>query len=203
MRSRSTPTRSPFIAIFFGLALFCLVLLSGVLSSATRIDAVLGMDNVVDRIPEPVTRSGLPVRLIIPAIDVDAPIEPVGLAPDGAMDVPEGPEQVAWFAPGQRPGENGSAVITGHSGWIDGIPSVFDHLHRIQEGDTLQVVDDQGTTTSFVVREHRSYDPNADATDVFRSHDGNARLNLVTCDGPWSRLQKSYTKRLVVFTEKE
>ncbi len=40
---------------------------------------------------------GLPIRLKIPQISVDANIEYVGLTSLGAMDVPAGPVDVAWF----------------------------------------------------------------------------------------------------------
>ena len=48
-------------------------------------------------------------------------VEDVGLTPGGAMDVPKGPSDVAWFDLGPRPGEVGSAVIAGHEGWKDNI----------------------------------------------------------------------------------
>src|SRR6185436_6178865 len=51
---------------------------------------------------------GLPVRLIIPSINVDAKIIYVGLAPDGSVGVPAGPDEVAWFGLGPRPGASGS-----------------------------------------------------------------------------------------------
>jgi len=71
---------------------------------------------------------GLPVRLKIPKINVDSAFEYVGLTPQGAMDVPKGPAEVGWFKLGTRPGEIGSAVVAGHSGWKNGIPAVFDNL---------------------------------------------------------------------------
>src|SRR6185295_11855712 len=49
-------------------------------------------------------RAGLPLRLKIPSIKVDAAIEYVGIASDGNMDAPKGPDNVAWFEPGTRPG---------------------------------------------------------------------------------------------------
>lgn len=150
------------------------------------------------------TNSGFPVRLNIPSINVDAPIEYVGLTPDGAMDVPKERANVAWFELGSRPGENGSAVIAGHYGrWKDGVGSVFDDLNKLRKGDILYVEDDKGTIISFVVRESRSYDLNADASDVFYSNDGESHLNLITCEGVWDEVSKSYSERLVVFTDKE
>ncbi|MFZ2299818.1 MAG: class F sortase [Candidatus Moraniibacteriota bacterium] len=54
-----------------------------------------------------------------------------------------------------------------------------------------------------MVRESRSFDPDADALDVFSSDDGKAHLNLITCEGVWDKASKRYSKRLVVFTDKE
>lgn len=147
---------------------------------------------------------GRPARLKIPAITVDAAVEYVGLTPDGAMDVPGSLDEVGWYEPGQRPGESGSAVITGHYGrQKNGGGSVFDDLSKLRQGDKLYVEDEKGVSITFVVRESRSYDPNADASDVFGSSDGQAHLNLITCEGDWNEAEKSYSKRLVVFTDPE
>lgn len=147
--------------------------------------------------------AGLPVRLKIRSINVDAAVEYVGIAPDGAMAVPKGPDNVAWFNRGPRPGEPGSAVIAGHEGWKNGIPAVFDYLHKLQPGDKVDVLDDGGVTTTFVVREVRTYGEHEDAWSVFGINDGTARLNLVTCEGVWNKANRSYANRIVVFTEKE
>lgn len=145
----------------------------------------------------------LPVRLKIPAINVDAIILPVGLTLDGAMAAPEGPADVAWFNLGTRPGEIGSSVIDGHSGWKNGIPAVFDNLNKLGVGDKVLVMDERGVTFTFVVRKIRTYDPKADASDVFISNDGKAHLNLITCEGTWDEVTKSSSQRLIVFTDKE
>jgi LPXTG-site transpeptidase (sortase) family protein len=145
----------------------------------------------------------LPVRLVIPKISVDAAIEYVGVAPDGSMDVPKGPDDVAWFQFGPRPGEVGSAVIAGHYGWKDNRPAAFDQISTLQKGDTLSVQDEKGETITFVVRETRLFDPKADSSSVFNSNDGKAHLNLITCEGVWDAASKSYSKRLIVFTDKE
>lgn len=148
--------------------------------------------------------SGLPVILKIPVINVVAAIESVGLTADGAMGVPKRQENVAWFNLGPLPGEAGSAVMAGHYGrWKNGRGSVFDNLYKLKPGDKLYVENGKGETVSFVVREIRTFDPQADATDVFSSADGKVHLNLVTCDGVWSEVVGSYSGRLVVFTDKE
>ena len=147
--------------------------------------------------------SGLPARLKIPKIRVDADFVYVGLTPDGTMDSPKKPLDVAWFKVGPRPGEIGSAVVAGHFGWKENKKAIFDDLSKLREGDKVYVDDEKGVTTTFVVRELRTYDENQDASDVFGSSDGKAHLNLVTCQGVWNKNRKSYSKRLVVFTDKE
>ncbi len=146
---------------------------------------------------------GLPVHLKIPSIKVDASVEYVGLTSDGAMDVPKGPIGVAWFNLGPRPGENGSSVIAGHYGWKNDIPAVFDNLHKIRKGDKMYIENEKGAIVTFVVREIRRYDKNADASDVFGSSDGKAHLNLITCAGVWNKAEKTRSDRLIVFTDKE
>ncbi len=146
---------------------------------------------------------GKPIRLRIPIIGVDAAIDYVGLAVDGAMAVPENQGEVAWFELGPRPGENGSAVMAGHYGLKGGQASVFDDLYKLRQGDRLYVENEEGVIISFIVRESRRYDPKADASEVFVSDDGQAHLNLITCEGIWNKDLKTYSERLVVFTDKD
>lgn len=147
--------------------------------------------------------TGLPVRLTIPAIKVDSAVQPVGITPDGFMDTTKGPGEVGWYKFGQHPGENGSAVMTGHYGWKNGIAAAFDNLSKLIIGDKLYSEDEKGVTTTFVVRELKRYEQNQDATSIFRSGDGKAHLNLITCEGAWSNVTKTYSNRLVVFADKQ
>ncbi len=122
------------------------------------------------------------------------------MANDGTVGVPEGPLQVAWFQLGPRPGQKGSAIITGHYGpWKSGASSVFDNLNKLKPGDKIYIKDDNGTTLTFAVTKTTIYDPSQSVPEVFNKNDG-AYLNLITCNGDWVANQKTYTKRLVVFT---
>lgn len=183
----------------------CLVLVAYFIpkGSTENISKPPGISRVVFSEHDDITYA-TPVRLKIPSISVDTTIEQVGLTPDGAMGVPSSQNTVAWYKPGKHPGEKGSAVISGHFGtWDDGEQSVFDDLHTVQKGDKIYIEDDAGGVTTFVVRETRNYDKDADTSDVFKSNDGKSHLNLITCAGDWNYSQKSYTDRLVVFTDKE
>lgn len=145
---------------------------------------------------------GVPLRIGIPSIAVDADVEKVSLAADGSMGVPKDPLNAAWYELGPHPGEIGNAVIVGHVNWIKGATGVFADLRKLKPGDVIDVQDDGGAIIAFVVRERRKYDAAADATGIFVSHDGKAHLNLITCDGSWVKSAKQYSERLVVFADK-
>ncbi len=154
-----------------------------------------------DDAPPQQPSTAFPIRLMIPKINVDASLEQVGLTAEGKADVPTDPSNAAWLDTGPRPGEEGTAVIDGHFGWKDGIPAVFDDLTKLQKGDQLYVEDDTGATLAFTVRSIRTYGEHEDTSGVFGSSDGKAHLNLITCEGAWNTISKTYSKRLVVFTD--
>ena len=166
-------------------------------------DAPIVVENV-DVFIEPEEKIlGLPLRLKIPTLSIDSTIEYVGLTKDGAMDVPKDQNNVGWLEIGNRPGEIGSAMIAGHYGWKNREASVFDNLYKLQKDDKIYIEDSNGEIITFIVREAKRYNQNAEATEVFSSNDSLAHLNLVTCEGIWDETSKSYPTRLVVFTDKE
>lgn len=159
------------------------------------------ISSAYSNIPTPgAVPSGLPVRLEIPIIGIDSFIEDAYITPQGAMEVPAGTVDVAWFALGPHPGQVGSAVIGGHFGIENGVPFVFYNLSKLSAGDNIYVVDDEGNTITFVVNSTALYAANADATTVFTSSDGKAHLNLITCEGIWNEIAGEYPDRTVVFT---
>lgn len=196
-----TYSRKLSIAITAVGSTLCISFLSVLPSNGLDKESVLPTTKTVAFNEPEQAESGRPVRLTIPSIKVDSAIEYVGLTRRGEMDVPKRHGNVAWFSPGTRPGENGSAVIAGHYSWKgNGDGGVFRNLSKLRKGDLLYILDDKGTTVSFVVRESRLYDWDADASEVFTSANG-ARLNLVTCAGTWDNSKQSSTKRRVIFAE--
>lgn len=142
---------------------------------------------------------GLPVRLVIPALNIDARIEEVGITTLGMMGIPEQVTNVGWFKFGYRPGEVGSAVIAGHFNDSFGEGAVFENLYKLKKGDILYVEDDNGVFTVFTVQKSAVYDAGF-ADEIFNRNDG-TYLNLITCDGVWDGIKKSFSKRLVVFSD--
>lgn len=143
---------------------------------------------------------GIPKRLQISSINVDAPVESVALTPEGAMDIPVNPDNAAWYNLGPRPGEQGSAVIDGHLDKEDQSPAVFARLSEVKVGDPVSVIDDQDQTLNFIVKEVRMYNADDDTNEVFNKNSG-VFLNLITCAGDWDIGKQDYNERRVIFTE--
>jgi sortase (surface protein transpeptidase) len=142
-----------------------------------------------------------PVRLLIPVIGVNAPIEVVGVTPNGDLAVPERNPwvDVGWYGSGPHPGERGSAVIDGHLDRPGGDPAVFWHLRDLHSGDEVMVVDANGKTLRFHVTGTAFYSPrDAPIQGIFGNETG-TYLNLITCAGDWIPSQHQTALRLVVY----
>lgn len=146
-----------------------------------------------------------PIRLSIPAIGVNAPVEPVGVVANGDLAVPaQKPwEDVGWYKSGPSPGEKGSAVIDGHLDRPGGYPAVFWRLRDLRVGNEVLVIDAQGKTQRFRVTDIAYYTPqSAPIQQIFANPNGRY-LNLITCAGDWIPSQHQTTLRLVVYTSLE
>ncbi len=143
---------------------------------------------------------GLPIRVIIPSIGVDASVEQVGVTTAGAMDTPTDPWNTGWYAPGVKPGQTGNAAIAGHVDYHGIGPVVFWDLNKLVVGAEVLVVTDAGQTLRFVVRGSEYYtDENAPLIDIFGPA-STIDLNLITCGGTFDPSTRHYDQRLVVFT---
>jgi len=146
--------------------------------------------------------SSNPVRLIIPAIAINAPVEWIGTQSNGDLATPaQNPwEDVGWYNLGPHPGERGSAVMDGHLDRPGGYPAVFWRLHDLHIGDEILVMNTSGKTLHFQVTRIAFYTPQeAPIQDIFGNW-GGTYLNLVTCAGDWIPSQHQTNLRLVVYT---
>lgn len=141
-----------------------------------------------------------PTRLTIPAISVDAVIEPFAIDEDtGAMAVPEDGETVAWFELGTKPGGYGNAVLAAHVDDFTG-PAVFFDLKDLEVGDEI-LVDDGKETLIFVVKKKESYPYDAAPIRSIFGPANNKQLNLITCTGLYDRKTNNHEERLVIYSE--
>ncbi len=141
----------------------------------------------------------IPVRLKIPSIGVDAPVEHTGLTAAGALQAPSDMVHAAWYANGVRPGASGNAVIDGHVNNALTTLGVFSRLDQVSLGDRVLVSDASGRSLSFVVDSEQLYAADAAPLSQIFATSGPAALVLITCDGAWDQGKHSYDKRLVVY----
>jgi len=141
------------------------------------------------------------VRILIPAIDVDAPIVTINIRafPSGEVtwDTSGLTEEVGFFEGMAWFGEGGNVVLGGHSELAGRRPAVFYHLDQVAVDDEI-IVYEHGTEWRYVV------------TDVFEVGyrdlsvlypTAQERLTIMTCDTD-SLANGAYSRRVVVVAER-
>lgn len=143
---------------------------------------------------------GVPKRLIIPALNINASVQDVGLGKTGNMAVPSNYSDVGWYRYGSKPGERGSAVIDGHVDNGFSLPAVFKQLGKLVPGDDIYIETMSGVHLHFVVEHVETYAASDVPKDLLFNRADDKRLNLITCAGDWLPEQKAYDERTVVYT---
>jgi LPXTG-site transpeptidase (sortase) family protein len=140
-----------------------------------------------------------PELLIVPEIDLRAPIVPIEIDPDGVLDPPANVHEVGWWQRSAKPGSpSGQTLVTGHTVHTGG--GVMNELGNLRPGALVQIKTPLGTvdyetTKVFVytkaeVAEHK--------LQLFSQKRASNRLVLVTCTG-WTG--HDYTSNIIVFAD--
>lgn len=148
--------------------------------------------------PEPATVPQ-PVGLRIDSLEIDAPVAPYGVDASGQMDVPDNVTEVAWYRFGPKPGETGSAVFAAHVDLAGSGPGVFFDLDKLDEGDRITVLYEDGTEAGFRVVARGVYEKDQLPLDVVFSREGPSVLTLITCGGDFNRSISRYDSNVVVY----
>ncbi|EMF28833.1 hypothetical protein H114_10931 [Streptomyces gancidicus BKS 13-15] len=141
----------------------------------------------------------VPDRVRIPAIQVDAPIVPVGLDADGWVDAPppEDPNLAGWFTGAVTPGEKGTAVVVGHVDNAQG-PAVFYGLGALKQGNRVEIGRRDGKTAVFEIYGVEVFSKNDFPGDRVYASKGAAELRVITCGGGFTQ-QNGYDGNVVAF----
>lgn len=140
-----------------------------------------------------------PVRVIIPSIDVDAPVGPVGLNADGSMEVPEFGD-AAWYTGGPRPGRPGPAVVVAHVDSYEG-PDVFYRLSELKAGDRVIVRAADGQRRAWRVVSSEQTPKDELPTERIWNVTRQPVLRLVTCGGNFDEATGHYLDNVIVYAE--
>lgn len=149
--------------------------------------------------PVPPTLNGwMPKTIRIPALEVDAPVDSMGVDAENALEVPEDPTRAGWWSGGAQPGQADPAVIVGHLDSSTG-PAVFFGLDKLKAGDVIEVDRADDSTARFMVYGLESHPKTEFPTLSVYGGTEDATLRLITCFGEFDPVARSYKNNLVVY----
>jgi LPXTG-site transpeptidase (sortase) family protein len=145
------------------------------------------------------TRAGAaPTRILIPRLEVDARIVPVGLEASGLVAVPRDIRMAGWYRFGARPGQGeGPTVVVAHADSRSQGIGPFADLGSLRHGDRISVTAAGATIAYRVTTVARIAKRGLDTRLLFAA-DGPERLHLVTCGGEFDERTRSYEDNVVV-----
>jgi len=132
-------------------------------------------------------------RIVIPAIDVDAPVVVVPIR-NGTWDVEQITYEVGHLQGTASPGDSSNAVMAGHITLAAGGYGPFRGLAQLQPGDKVLVYVGEQEAYVYVVGSVQT----VEATDVEVAYPTTeSLLTLITCVN-WDPVQGRYNDRLIV-----
>jgi len=140
-----------------------------------------------------------PVRLRIPAIGVNAPVQPTGVQSGGSLAIPPDPADVGWWAGGGFPGEpDGAVILAGHiNSAVDGPGALF-RLQDVRPGDGVSLIAG-GRSYEYRVVALRAYAKSSLPAAAVFSQGVSARLVIVSCGGPFDASTGHYLDNIVAY----
>ncbi|MCM4077938.1 class F sortase [Paractinoplanes hotanensis] len=155
---------------------------------------------IQDGAPPKSTAADVPARLRIPALDLDATVDAVGIdAATGEFAVPPSVDRVGWYRYG--PGfsaKAGSIVVAGHVDSAAEGKGAFFRLGALEAGDSVALTGPGGKERVFEVIARERYRKTAIPLDKYFARDGTARLTLITCGGPFDPKTRHYRDNVVI-----
>ena len=140
-----------------------------------------------------------PVRVAIPALDVDTKIFPVGLDKNRAIEIPEDIRFVGWYELGVPPGvDRGSAVLVAHRDGREQGRGVFYFLGNLDVGDKVVVKTSAGEELPYKVVSRESILKKRLPYEELFAVDGDPRLTLISCGGVYDPDNGGYQDNVVV-----
>ena len=162
----------------------------------------------IDSLPPPGPTPTVPpsdasiARIVIPAIEVDAPVTVKGVDANGIMESPDGPWDVSWYDFSARPGLGSNAVFSGHVDYVNVGPAVFWRLKDLTQGDTVEVRLEDDTTYQYRVSAMEAIDAaTADIGSIVGATEQEL-VTLITCTGTFDQATGQYDQRLIVRAER-
>ncbi len=138
------------------------------------------------------------MRVSVPRLDINAPVEVLTVDGAGAMQDPKTPNAVAWYDFSARPGQLGNVVLAGHVDYENYGPAVFWRLRDLKRGDRVEVALVDGTVFTYEVASLNYYDAATAPVKEITGPTNYEAITLITCGGNFNRSNLSYNQRLIV-----
>lgn len=142
------------------------------------------------------------VRLVVPIIDVDAPVVVKSLDGNQAMESPDQPFEVAWYDFSGVPGNGGNVIFAGHLDFQDAGPAVFWDLDVLTAGNTIAVYLEDGTRYEYQVTSVETFVETEAPIQEIVAPTSVETITLITCAGSFDETSQSYDERLIVRGER-
>ncbi len=140
-----------------------------------------------------------PVQLMIPSVDLAVAVDPVGVTPDGSVDIPSDVRRAGWYRFGSVPGDaTGAVVVVGHVDSKTQGLGRFASLATVSVGEAVRVTVTGGQTYDHRVVARSLLSKRSLPVDQIFGSTGRPRLTLITCGGPYIRSQGGYQDNLVI-----
>ncbi|WP_065570375.1 class F sortase [Microbacterium oleivorans] len=149
--------------------------------------------------PRAIAAPPAPERLTIRSLDVDMPVEPVGVKDTGEMQIPERPSSAGWYRFGSAPADGeGTTVIAAHVDDREYGIGPLAALRDARPGEIVAVTDADGTVTDYVT-ESVTYIPRAELpVDRLFTREGRRMLAVITCGGDFDQQTRTYSDNVVL-----
>ena len=155
------------------------------------VEEILGFD-LPDGAVNSITQEGVATRLLIPKLNLDAPVV-VSPIKDQTWQVDHLGQKVGHLEGTAAPGSNSNIVLAGHITLAQGVYGPFAGLAQLSPGDLMTVY--QGDRKfNYVIDDYEIVDRTAIEVTYPSS---NGQLTLITCNN-WNSETGQYEQRLVV-----
>jgi hypothetical protein len=143
-----------------------------------------------------------PNRIVIPALNAQAPIVPVGDA-NRELEVPENPLVAGWWQGGVKPGaRKGTAIIAGHINYA-GVQGALGRIGDLKPGNTVYIygvrTGNQKVRLTLKVAAVRTYEKATLPYAEIFNQNSPGRVAIVTCGGPFDNATGNYLDNIVVY----
>ena len=131
-------------------------------------------------------RKTRPERFVLD--DIDLPVEPVGVADDGWMELPTSAYAVGWYRFGARPADrSGTIVLAGHVDTkAEGLGPLA-ALRGVEDGAEIALSAADGKSRRYSVTDVKMIRKARVPLEQIFAREGPETLVVITCGGPFSR----------------